>query len=48
MTALLKPKLVKKEEEVVKNKAYEVIEFLNLKHLANELAGIYQVVKKNC
>ena len=39
MTALLKPKLVKKEEEVVKNKAYEVIEFLNLKHLANELAG---------
>ena len=39
ITALLKPKLVKKEEEVVKNKAYEVIEFLNLKHLANELAG---------
>jgi branched-chain amino acid transport system ATP-binding protein len=39
MTALLKPKLVKKEEEVVKQKAYEVIEFLNLKHLSNELAG---------
>ena len=39
MTALLNPKLVKKEEEVVKQKAYEVIDFLNLKHLANELAG---------
>ena len=39
MTALLKPKLVKKEEENVKQKAYEVIDFLNLKHLANELAG---------
>ena len=39
MTALLNPKLVKKEEETVKQKAYEVIDFLNLKHLANELAG---------
>jgi len=39
MTALLKPKLVKQEEETVKQKAYEVIDFLNLKHLANELAG---------
>ena len=39
MTALLKPKLVKEEEEIVKQKAYEVIDFLNLKHLANELAG---------
>ena len=39
MTALLKPKLVKEEEETVKQKAYEVIDFLNLKHLANELAG---------
>ena len=38
MTALLKPKLVEKEEEKIK-KAFEVIEFLNLKHLANELAG---------
>ena len=36
MTALLKPKLVKKEEEIVKQKAYEVIDFLNLKHLSNE------------
>ena len=26
-------------EETVKQKAYEVIDFLNLKHLANELAG---------
>ena len=39
VNALLKPALVKKEEERVKHKAYEVIEFLNLKHLANELAG---------
>jgi len=39
MTALIKPKLVKKEEEIVKQKAYEVIDFLNLKHLSNELAG---------
>jgi len=39
MTALLKPKLVKQEEETVKQKAYEVIDFLNLKHLSNELAG---------
>jgi branched-chain amino acid transport system ATP-binding protein len=39
MTALLNPKLVKQEEEVVKQKAYEVIDFLNLKHLSNELAG---------
>ena len=39
VNALLKPSLVNKEEEQVRNKAYEVIEFLNLKHLANELAG---------
>ena len=39
MTALLKPKLVEKEEEQIMAKAIEVIEFLNLKHLANELAG---------
>ena len=39
MTALLKPKLVLKEEEKIKRKAYEVIDFLNLKHLSNELAG---------
>ena len=39
MTALLKPKIVKKEEAIIRNKAYEVIEFLNLKHLANEIAG---------
>jgi len=39
VNALLKPSLVRKEEERVKRKAYEVIEFLNLKHLINELAG---------
>ncbi len=39
VTALINPKLVEKEEQKIKNKASEVIEFLNLKHLANELAG---------
>ena len=39
VNALLKPGLVNKEEEQVRKKAYEVIDFLNLKHLANELAG---------
>ena len=39
LTALIKPKLVNKEEEELKNKAYEVVDFLNLKHLANERAG---------
>jgi len=37
--ALLKPSLIKKEEEQIKQKALKVIEFLNLKHLSNELAG---------
>ena len=39
VNALFKSNLVKKEEEQVRLQAYEVIEFLNLKHLANELAG---------
>ena len=39
LTALLNSKIVKKEEKIIRDKAYEVIEFLNLKHLANELAG---------
>ena len=39
MTALINPKLVEEEEQKIKNKALDVIEFLNLKHLANELAG---------
>jgi len=39
INALFKPKLVNKEEEQVRSKAYEVVEFLNLKHLANERAG---------
>ena len=39
VNALLKPSLVNQEEEKVRRKAYEVIDFLNLKHLANELAG---------
>ena len=39
INAFIKPTLIKKEEEVIRAKAYEVIDFLNLKHLANELAG---------
>ena len=39
MTALLNPKLVRSEELKIKEKANEVIDFLNLKHLSNELAG---------
>ena len=39
MNALLKPSLVSKEEELVKEKAKEVVDFLNLGHLSNELAG---------
>ena len=38
LNALLKPSLIKKEEEILKQKALKVIEFLNLKHLSNELA----------
>ena len=39
LNALIKPTLVKKEEEQIRIKAYEVVDFLNLKHLANEKAG---------
>ena len=39
MKALFKPSLVNKEEQIIRAKAYEVIKFLNLKHLANENAG---------
>ena len=39
MTALFKRNLIKKEEEKLREKAHEVIKFLNLTHLANELAG---------
>ena len=37
--ALFKRSLVKKEELLIKEKALNVIDFLNLKHLSNELAG---------
>ena len=37
--AIIKPGLVKKEENILREKAYEVVEFLNLTHLANERAG---------
>ena len=39
MNTFLKPSLVAREEEKIKKKAKEVIEFLNLDHLSNELAG---------
>ena len=39
VNALFKPSLVKKEEKNVKEKALKVIDFLNLKHLTQELAG---------
>jgi branched-chain amino acid transport system ATP-binding protein len=39
MTALLKPSLVRTEELTVKQKAQDVVDFLNLTHLSNELAG---------
>ena len=39
MNTFLKPSLVAKEEELIKEKAKEVVEFLNLGHLSNELAG---------
>ena len=39
LNALIKPGLVKKEEKVIREKAYEVVDFLNLTHLANERAG---------
>jgi branched-chain amino acid transport system ATP-binding protein len=37
--ALFRPKIVNEEEKIIKKKALEVIEFLNLKHLSQELAG---------
>jgi len=39
VNALFKPSIVRKEEMKIREKALEVINFLNLKHLANELAG---------
>ena len=39
VNALLKPSLVAKEESQIKEKAMEVVYFLNLSHLKNELAG---------
>jgi len=39
VNALFKTKIVNEEEQGIKNKALEVIDFLNLKHLSKELAG---------
>jgi len=39
MNAWFKPKIVLDQEQVIKQKAMEVIKFLNLNHLSRELAG---------
>ena len=39
MNAWINRKKIKEEEEKIKDKAFEVIEFLNLSHLSYELAG---------
>ena len=39
INALFTRNKFEKEEEDIRSKAYEVVEFLNLTHLANELAG---------
>ena len=39
MNTFLRPSLVAQEEELIKDKAKEVVDFLNLGHLSNELAG---------
>ena len=39
VNALFKSKIVNEEEKKIKEKALEVIDFLNLKHLSKELAG---------
>ena len=39
INAMFMRKKFKSEENEIRKKAYEVIEFLNLKHLSNELAG---------
>ena len=39
INAIFKPSLILEEENIIKRKAIEVIEFLNLGHLKNELAG---------
>ena len=39
VNALFKPNIVNKEEKKIKEKALEVIDFLNLAHLTKELAG---------
>jgi len=39
VNALFKPQIVNEEEKKIKEKAIEVIDFLNLKHLSKELAG---------
>ena len=47
INVLLIPSIVAKEEGQIKEKAFEVIEFLNLSHLKNELAGNLSGGQKN-
>ncbi|MDC0861701.1 ABC transporter ATP-binding protein [Alphaproteobacteria bacterium] len=35
----LNPKLIKEEDKIIKDKGLEVLDFLNLSHLTNEIAG---------
>ena len=46
VNALFKPRLVNEEEKKIKQKALEVIKFLNLTHLEKELAGNLSGVQK--
>ena len=47
MDAWFRPSLVREQEAKVRDKAMEVINFLNLGHVAQELAGIFPVAKRN-
>ena len=47
INALFMREKFKQEEDQIRAKAYEVTEFLNLKHLANERAGNLSGGQKN-
>ena len=47
MNTFLKPLIVAQEEEIIKEKAREVVKFLKLEHLSNELAGNLPGGQKN-
>ena len=47
VNAIFRPKLIKNEKSELEKKAKEVMNFLNLNHLANELAGNLSGGQKN-